>query len=124
VSARGPNGELVQISSSRITGPAGASQEVSDIRANMEAIGVRTLRLAEGEANLKVEKPVTRTLLTNGAVLNEVVYHATDTGWKVAQFSILGPRTAVFISLRVPGTQVASVGAIRNAVTGIAWVAQ
>jgi hypothetical protein len=124
VSARGPNGELLEISSSRISGPPGDSPELARIRANVEASGVRTLRLGESEPGLTVERPITRAVLIDDVVLNEVVYHARDTGWKIAQFSVTGPRTAVFISLRVPGGRVASIGAVRAAITRIQWVAQ
>lgn len=123
VSARGPQGEMLQIASSRIAGPPGESSELADIRASIEAAGLRTLRLGEAEAELRVEKAVTRTVLLDGVVLHEVVYHARDTGWKIAQFFVLGPRVAVFVSLRVPGERVQSIEAVRGAVLGIKWVA-
>ena len=123
VSARGPYGELLQISSSRIRGPGGASRELQEIRKEVEAVGVRTLRLAESEPGLIVETPISRAMLDNGIVLNEVVYRANDSGWKIAQFSVIGPRTSILVSLRVPSEKKSSIGLIRGAITRIRWAA-
>jgi hypothetical protein len=123
ISARGPSGELLQISSARITGPSGKSRELDGIREELEAVGVRTLRLAETESGLAVEKPITRVVLPNGSILNEVTYRARDTGGESVQFSVLGPRTAVLVSLRVSSAQTETVAAVRAAILRIQWIA-
>lgn len=123
VSAVGPGGELLQISSSRLRG-SGSETEAALIRTQMEEIGVKTLKLAESEPTFIVEKALARTQLTNGAVLNEVLYFAKDSGWYIAQFSMLGPRTSVLVSLRIPRDRRQSVDLVRESVTRIEWIAE
>ena len=120
VSARGPQGETLQISSSRIKG-AGDPTELAQIRKEMEEIGLKTLRLAESEPGLTIEAAITRSEPSNGVVLNEVTYLAKDTGWRIAQFSVLGPRTAILVSVRIPKGNYSSLGELRKSIRAIAW---
>jgi len=120
VSARGPQGEMLQISSSRIRG-SGDPNELAQIRQEMEDIGLKTLRLGESEPGLVVETAIARSEPSPGVVLNQVVYLVKETGWRIAQFSALGPRTSVLISVRIPKGNTRSLAEIRKAVQAIAW---
>ncbi|MBK8073877.1 MAG: hypothetical protein IPK34_18440 [Ramlibacter sp.] len=119
VSARGPNGELLQVSSAKLQG-SGATAEAQRIRAEMEQNVLRSIEHAANDPQLKTVTPLRKTQTPSGATVHELISQANDRTW-FAQFGAIGPSTVLLVTLEAPATSQASIAAVRQAVSSIKW---
>jgi len=120
VSAKGPAGELLQLSSTVLSGQ-GSADEAARVMRQVEEKAVKAMRLAESDPALVTVAPLKRTVLPSGVAVHEMLSRARDGKALFAQFAATGPRSVVLVSLDAPATAAASVGAIRESVVGIKW---
>jgi hypothetical protein len=77
VSAQGPNGELLQVSSVKLQG-SGAPSEAKRIRVEMEQNIVRAIERAANSPELKTVKAMRQTQIGSGVTMHEMVSEASD----------------------------------------------
>jgi len=121
ISAKGPAGELLQISPTSLSGQ-GSAEEVARILRQVEEKAVQTMRTAESNSALVTVTPLKKRTLPSGATLHEMLSKSRDGKSLFAQFAARGPRSLVFVTLELPASAGASVDAIRRAMVGIRWV--
>ncbi|SFU31910.1 hypothetical protein SAMN05216350_101294 [Polaromonas sp. YR568] len=119
VSARGPDGELLQLSSAKLQG-GGTPAEAQKIRAEMEQNVLRSIERAASDPELKVVVPLRRTQGSPGVAVYELISQANDNSW-FAQFAALGPSTVLLVTVEAPATAQTSIVAVRQSVLSIKW---
>ena len=119
VSARGPSGELLQVSSAKLQG-TGTSAEAQRIRAEMEQNVVRSIERAANDPQLRTVSPLRKSQSSSGATVHEMISQANDRTW-FAQFGAVGPSTVLLVTLEAPAASQASIAAIRQSVSAIKW---
>jgi len=120
VSARGPRGELLQISSSGVTGQP-TPQESARILREIEEVAVRSMGRAAADPALVTVTPLKKTMLPSGATLHEMVSKSRDGRSLLAQFSATGPRALVLLTVELPASAASSIDAVRASVAAIQW---
>jgi hypothetical protein len=121
VSAKGPRGELLHVSSTVIQG-SGPANETERLRRELEAAVVRAMQRTASDPSMITVKPLAATTLPSGATLHEAVSRTRDGKSLVAQFALMGPPSVVLVTLDTPAASAtASIAAIRAAVSAIRW---
>jgi len=121
VSAKGPRGEVLRVSSTVIQG-SGSADEAMRLRRDLEAAVVRAVQRTASDPSLVTVKPLATTTLSSGVTLHEAVSRTRDGKALVAQFALMGPPSVVLVTLDTPAAPAsASIEAIRAAVAAIRW---
>ena len=121
VSAKGPRGETLQVSSTVISG-SGSAGETARLRRELEEVVLRTVQRTLSDPALITLKPLATTALPSGATLHEAVSKTRDGKAVLAQFALMGPPSVVLVTLDAPaGSAPDSIEAIRAAVIAIRW---
>jgi len=120
ISAKGPAGELLQVSSSSLSGQ-GSAEEGARIMRQVEEKAIKSMRLAEADPALLTVAALKRTTLPSGVTLHEMLPKSRDGKSLFAQFAVSGPRSLVLVTLELPASAAASVDAVRKGVVGIRW---
>ena len=121
VSAKGPRGEVLHVSSTVIHGSASAD-EAARLRRDLEAAVLRAIQRTASDPSMVAVKPLATTTLPSAATLHEAVSRTRDGKSLVAQFALMGPPSVVLVTLDTPAASAsASIEAIRAAVSAIRW---
>lgn len=119
VSARGPAGELLQVSSSTLSGEAG--EEAAGIMRQVEDAATRSMRKVEADPTLTTVTPLRKRPLPSGGTMHEMLSRTRDGQSLFAQFCATGPRTVVLVTVQLPAAAGRSVDAIRQSVLRLRW---
>jgi hypothetical protein len=118
VSARGPNGELLQVSSAKLQG-SGSPAEAKKIRMEIEQNLLRSIELGASDPRLKTVEPL-RKSTSSGVIMYEMISQAKDESW-FAQFGAIGLNTVLLVTLEAPAKSETSVAAVRQSMSSIKW---
>ena len=120
VSARGPGGELLQLSASSLTGE-GSPEDAARIMRQVDEAATRSMRAAELDPTLITVTPLKSRRLAAGGTLHEMLSRTRDGQSLFAQFCATGPRTAVLVTVQLPTISARSVDAIRQSMIRLRW---
>jgi hypothetical protein len=121
ISARGPAGELLQVSSSTLAGE-GPAEETAGIMRQVEDAATRSMRKVEADPTLTTVTPISKRPLPGGGTMHEMLSRTRDGQSLFAQFCATGPRTVVLVTVQLPAAAGRSVDAIRQSVLRLRWV--
>jgi hypothetical protein len=119
-SVKGPAGEILQLSSSSLSG-LGSAEETAGVMRQVEDAAVKSMRQAESNPALVTVTPLKKTKLPSGATMHEMLSKSRDGKSLLAQFTAIGPRSVVLVTLESPAASASSVDAIRKSVAGMRW---
>jgi len=120
VSARGPAGEFLQISSSTLKGE-GTGAEATEVMRQVEDAATRSMRKVEADPTLTTVTPLRKRPLASGGTLHEMLSRTRDGSALFAQFCAAGPHTVVLVTVQLPATAARSVDVIRQSVLRLRW---
>jgi hypothetical protein len=117
-SARGPAGEVLEISSKAIQG-TGSAEEEAQLRSEMTQLVARVLERAAAGPGLVTVQSLKRTE-NDGIVMHEMLSQTNQGAW-FAQFGITGPATVLLLTLHTSLDATETIRAVRDAIVAIRW---
>lgn len=120
VSAKGPRGELLQLSVSSLSGQ-GSAQEARAIIQNVEQRALAALQASERDSGFEVTSPLKAEKLPNGSNFYRSVATSPDGTKMLASFVAAGPRAVILATLDLPSSAAASIEAIAASIKNIQW---
>lgn len=120
VSAKGPRGELLQLSVSSLSGQ-GSAQEARAIIQKVEERALAALQAGEKDSGFKVTSPLKAEKLPTGSNFHRSVATSGDGTKMLASFVSVGPRTVILATLDLPSAAAASIEAIAASLKSIQW---
>src|SRR5262245_46153819 len=120
ISAKGPQGELLQVTVSSLSGQGSAPDARAIVR-SVEERALAAVRAAEKESGFRTTKPLTSEQLPNGSSFHQLVSTSTDGKKVLAQFVVVSPRAVILATLDLPSVATSSVEAIGQSLRNIQW---
>jgi hypothetical protein len=116
VSAKGPQGELLQVTVSSL---AGQGTEARAFVRNVEERALAAMRAAERESGFRTTRPLASERLPNGANFHQLVSTSSDGKKVLAQFLIVSPRAVVLATLDLPSAATSSIETVSHSLRRI-----
>ena len=120
VSAKGPRGELLQLTVSGLSGK-GSAQEARSIVQNVEQRALAAALAAEKDGGFQTTKPLASRQLPSGFNFHQMVSTSKDEKQWLAQFVVTGPRAVVLATLDLPAASASSIEAVAASLQNIQW---
>jgi hypothetical protein len=121
VSAKGPNGELLQLSVSSVT-ESGSPAEAEKVLRQVEANASKSMLEAAADSKLTTTMALKKSKLENEVTFHEIVSRTKDGAVVFAQYSATGPRSVLLATLEAPASSAsASAARVRESLTQIKW---
>jgi hypothetical protein len=120
VAAKGPRGELLQLTVSGLSGK-GSAQEARAIVQNVEQRALAAALAAEKDGGFQTTRPLTSRQLPSGFNFHQMVSTSKDEKQMLAQFVVTGPRAVVLATLDLSAASASSIEAVATSLQQIQW---
>ena len=120
IQVNGPDNTVMSFSSYKVSGE-GSESEIPEIRNQIEAAAIESIKKMVQENKLLEQLPLREKQLNDGSVFKETLATTSDNLQYVGHFIVSKNRTVLFVTVEGPTTSVKLFSTAREAVMNIKW---